>query len=471
MSSALLTPSRNKRLPPEVSGGLPLLGHTFDFQRNPVRFLSRAYRDHGEIFSFVLAGTRTAVFVGPRANEAFFRASDDTLSAKEAYKFTIPIFGPGIAYDTTQDRMDEQLGFVMPALTERRFRTYAGYIWAEVENYIDRLGDSGEIDLLQLCNEMTVFIASRCLIGREFRENLSTEFAHLYHDLEGGLNIIGLFWPNLPLPAFKRRDRARKRMVELISRVIAERKSSGSVEEDFLQTLMTAHYRDNSTLSDENITGLLLTLIFAGQHTSAVLAAWSGIELLRHPRTLAQVLQEQDRLLPADRELRFEDLREMTELERAIKETERLHPPLVVLMRKVIGDFTYRDCRIPPGWMAMVSPGASHRIPEIFAEPDQFDPDRFAPPREEDRKAKHSMITFGGGKHGCIGMTFAYLQVKAIWSILLRRFDLELLHRQPEPNFATFVVGPKPPCVIRYRRRKASTRVAPNTASASNNGR
>jgi sterol 14-demethylase len=95
----------------------------------------------------------------------------------------------------------------------------------------------------------------------------------------------------------------------------------------------------------------------------------------------------------------------------------------------------------------------SHRIPEVFAGPERYDPERFAPGRAEDRKARFALITFGGGKHGCLGMTFAYLQIKAIWSILLRRFDWELVDHRPKPNYSTFVVGPRQPCKVRYRRR------------------
>ena len=60
---------------------------------------------------------------------------------------------------------------------------------------------------------------------------------------------------------------------------------------------------------------------------------------------------------------------------------------------------------------------------------------------------------FSGGKHACIGMTFAYLQIKTIWSVLLRRFELELVGRKPEPNYATFVVGPSQPCLVRFSRK------------------
>jgi sterol 14-demethylase len=440
-------------MPPFLDGGLPFLGHALEFNRNPVRFLLRGRRRLGDVFSFLLAGNRVAVLMGPRAQEAFFRAPDDHLSARDAYRFTVPIFGEDIAYDATAERMSEQLDLITPALSERRLRTYVDYINHEVEGYLALWPDEGTMDVVRLGNELTVFIASRCLVGREFRQNLFTEFAHLYHDLEAGLNLIGFFWPNLPLPAFRRRDRARARLVTIISKIIAERRAAGRVEEDFLQTLMEAHYADGSRLSDDNITGLLLTLIFAGQHTSAVLAAWAGVELLRHPDYLGRVLQEQNEIVGAAGAPSFDALREMVVLERGIRETERLHPPLILLMRRVLREFTCGHHRVPEGWLAMVSPAAGHRLPDVFSEPNRFDPDRFAPGREEERRQRFSLITFGGGRHACIGQTFAYLQIKTMWSTILRRFDLELLHPGVGPDYTTFVVGPRQPCLIRYRRR------------------
>src|SRR5262245_19199068 len=184
MSATVLTLNRKKQLPPELKGGLPILGHALEFNRNPVRFLQRGRQRLGEIFSFLLAGNKVAVLTGPRANEAFFRAADDQLSARDAYQFTVPIFGKDIAYATTEQRMSEQLDLITPALRERRLRTHVDFIREEVESYVNRWPNEGTIDLVTLGNELTVFIASRSLIGREFRQNLSTEFAHLYHDLE-----------------------------------------------------------------------------------------------------------------------------------------------------------------------------------------------------------------------------------------------------------------------------------------------
>ena len=423
-----------------------------EFHRDPTAVLERGRNQFGEIFSFLLAGKQVTVLTGPQANEAFFHATDDQLSAKEAYRFTIPIFGPGVAYDATPEVMSEQLGLLFPALRDQRLQAYARFMAEEAETYFDAWGDAGEVDLLQVTNELTTFIASRCLIGHEFRQNLSTEFAHLYHDLEGGLNLLAFFQPNLPLPSFRRRDRARVRMAELISKIIAQRRATGTEGEDFLQTLMTARYRDGSALSDDAITGLLLTIIFAGQHTSAVLAAWTGVLLLQHPQYLPPILKEQKEIFGGAREMSLDRLRRLQRLECAIKEAERLRPPLVMLMRTILRDFEYREYRSPAGGLAMVSPAVSHRLPEVFRNPDRYDPDRFAPGREEDRKHSYTLIGFGGGRHRCIGLTFAQQQVKVIWSVLLQRFKLELVQRDHQPNYSTFVVGPRRPCLVRYLR-------------------
>lgn len=453
MTATIAPPGNLKKTPPVLRGGLPYLGHALEFGRNPVSLLQRGRDKFGDIFSFLMAGSQITVLTGPKANEAFFRAPDSQFSAKEAYQFMVPIFGKGIAYDVSPELMSEQLGFVFPALREERLQRYAGFMAEEAEAYFDAWGESGEIDILNAMNELTTFIASRCLIGEEFRQNLTTEFAQLYKDLEGGINLLAFFQPYLPLPSFKRRDKARVRMGELISQIIAKRRASGYEGEDFLQTLMSARYKDGTALTDDNITGLLLTLLFAGQHTSAVLAAWTGIQLLQHPQYLPPILKEQQEILGDGQQFTLDALRRLFVLERSIKEAERMRPPLVMLMRKILKDFEYEGYRVPAGGLAMVSSAVSHRIPEVFQEPDRYDPDRFAPGREEDRKATHTLIGFGGGRHRCIGQAFAYQQIKVIWSVLLRRFDLELVQQDYEPDYTTFVVGPRHPCLVRYGKK------------------
>jgi sterol 14-demethylase len=449
--------------PPLLPGGLPLLGHALALRRDPVGLLRAGHARFGELFALRLPGTRVAAFLGPRAQAAFFNAPDEQLSAREVYQFTVPVFGPGVVYDVPPPVLDEQMGLIFPALRDERLRVYARVMQEEAKAYTDAWGDTGEVDLAVALNELTVFIATRCLIGEELRRRVSQDFAHRYHDLEGGINLLAFFNPHLPLPAFRRRDRARRAIAAMIGEVIAERRRSGVQGEDFLQTLMGARYADGRALSEEQIVGLLLALIFAGQHTSAVMGAWTGILLLEHPGHLPAVLAEQREVL-AGAAVSLEALRRLVVLERCIKEAERMHPPLIMLMRRVVRDVDYGGYTVPAGDMAMVSPAAGHRLAEVFRDPDRYDPDRFGPGREEDRRVTHGLIGFGGGHHRCIGTAFAQQQIKVIWSVLLQRFELTLVRPGHAPDYSTFVVGPRRPCVIRYRRRRPASVRAPALA-------
>ena len=437
---------------PVLSGGMPWLGHAPAFRRNPVALLEGGRARCGDIFRFNLFGKSVYALLSPRGHEAFFRAADDQLSARDAYRFTVPVFGEGVAYAVSPELMDEQLRLLHPALRDEAMQSYAGIMTNEVERFAEHLGSAGEIDLLPALNELTIFIAGRCLIGEEFRSRLSVEFAAHYHMLEGGINLIAFMAPRFPSPANLRRDRARRRVAAMIAALIADRRHAGVAGNDFLSVLIAARYQDGAALSDGVITGLLLTLLFAGQHTSAVMATWLGVLLLQHPGAVAALRREADAVI-GDGPPRLNALKQLQRLDHCLKETERLHPPLVMLMRNVRRPFPVGDAVLPAGSLALVSPAVGHRLPEIFADPDRFDPDRFAPPREEDRRTPFSLIGFGGGKHRCIGLAFACQQIKVIWTLLLRHFDFELVDPAARPNYATFVVGPRPPTLVRYCRR------------------
>ena len=443
----------SQTLPPLLPGGLPFLGHAYEFWSRPVELLRSGQGRFGDIWSLMLAGQRATVLTGPEGNEAFFRAPDDVLSARECYKFTIPVFGRGVAYDVPSEEMDRQLSFVHPALSEKRLRKYVEVMVEETERYLASWGDAGERDLFTSTQDITLFIATRCLLGDEIRGHFSTEFARLYHDLDGGMSILAYFLPRAPFPAFRRRDRAREAVYTLLAGIMETRRvNHDGTHEDFLDTLMAFRDEQGAPLPDNVIVGLLLTLIFAGQHTSAVLAAWTGILLHQHPLHLPPIRQEQAREI-AGADITYESLRRLPVLERAIKEAERMRPPLILLMRAVLKPLRVNGYELPAGSLAVASPAVSHRLPGLYSDPERFDPNRFGPGREEDRKASYALIGFGGGKHRCIGMVFAYQQIKVIWTSILRRYEIELVERAYRPDYRTLVVGPQQPCRIRYKRR------------------
>ncbi len=453
------------RRPPTLSGGLPLVGHTVDFVRDTIGLLARVQRELGEIGAFEILGKKMVAVFGPDANEAVFRAPDEQLNPSEAYKIMTPVFGKGMVYDAPPERMNEQLKMLLPALKDRRMRTYGEIVVREVEQAIAGWGDEGEIDLVDFCRVLTNFTSSHCLLGHEFRTGMTDEFARVYHSLERGVTPVAYLNAQLPLPSFRERDRARIRLGEMVSKIIQDRKNSGRTGEDFLQTLMDARYKSGANLTDYEITGMLIAAMFAGHHTSSVTTAWALIELVRNPDQLARVRAELEGVFGGGEEVGFMSLRNVPLTEAVVLEALRLHPPLFMLVRVVMEDFVFKDYFVEKGTWVIISPTVSHLLPEYFAEPQRFDLDRYLPPREEDKKRDYAFLPFGGGRHKCMGNAFAILQVKAILSILLRRFDFELDDPNVGSDFHGLVVGPKEPVRMRYRRRK--TAEAARSAQAS----
>jgi sterol 14-demethylase len=440
--------------PTRLSGSYPVVGHMVQFARDPVALMRRVRGECGPIGEFRMLNKTVVLLSGVEAQEVFCRAPDEQLSQKIAYRLMTPIFGEGVVFDAPPDRLNEQLRILMPALRDQHMRTYAGIFVEEVDGMVRRWADRGELDLLAFTAELTTYTSSHCLLGAEFRHSMNEEFARVYGALEKGVNAIAYVNPYLPLPVFRRRDRARARLVDMITGIIRQREAEGMVKHDALQVLMDSRYSDGAALTPNEITGILTAAMFAGHHTSSGTAAWTLIELLRHPRCLARVRDEVDRLFARDAEVTYQSLREVPVLESVIKEVLRLHPPLIILMRGVLRDFQVVGHTVPAGKLVAISPAVSHHIPELFPEPARFDPERYMPGREEDTNT-FAWIPFGGGHHRCSGSAFALMQLKAITVSLLRDWEFELVDppERYEPDYTKMVVQPKQPCRVRYRRR------------------
>lgn len=444
--------------PPLVSCRADERGHLEELRTDPIGLLNRVRQECGDVGAFQLADRRVVLLSGSQANEFFFRSSDEDLDQGEAYPFMKPIFGEGVVFDASPERRKEMLH--NQALRGEQMKGHAKTIADEVSRMLENWGDAGEIDLLDWFAELTTYTSSACLIGPKFREELDGRFAELYHDLERGTDALSFVDPYAPIESFRRRDEARAGLVELVQEVMAKRAAGPRPEKserDMLDVLMLVK-DDNGEprFSADEITGMFISMMFAGHHTSSGTAAWTLIELLRNPDVMSIVVDELDTLYADGSEVNFQALREIPHLESSIKEALRLHPPLILLLRVAKDEFAVQDHRICKDDLVGATPAISNRIPEDFPEPDTFDPTRYAQPRQEDIVNRWTWIPFGAGRHRCVGANFAMVQLKAIFSVLLEKYEFELA--QPSENYrndhSKMVVQLAQTRTVRYRRRK-----------------
>ena len=441
------------KLPPKVSGEKPDVGHMEEFSVNFARFLMRCNAECGELAEYNMAGQQTVLMSGPRAQEAFLKGLDKHLSRAAAYQATVPVFSKGVIFDAPPDRMKTQLKIQVDALRYQNMKSYAAVIAEEVEAWVSDWGEEGELDFLDEFIRLTLNTACHCLLGADFRYRMTAEFKALYHDLEKGLQAIAFVDPYLQQPLFEARDNARARLQELISEIIAERRADpDKTYGDALETFMSGTYSDGSLLSDNEITGLVIATMFAGHHTSSGTAAWTAVELARCPEHMADILEELTALFGEGQDLTFENLREIPRLEAFIEEVLRLHPPLVLLMRRVIEDINYEGTLIEAGKTVAISTYGSHRDPAFFPDPETFNPRR---DRVNTPEMMWAYIPFGGGPHKCAGNAFAMMQLKSIFAALLPKYEFELVDppESYQDDLSAIVLKPSSPSRLRYRRR------------------
>ena len=404
--------------------------------------------------------------IGPEAQEIFFKASDDVLSQQEVYDFMLPVFGKGVVYDATKKRRQVQFQTMANGLRSNRLKQYVPKIEEETRKYLrEEWGESGTVDFLTAMSELTILTASRCLHGEDVRQHLFKEVQELYHDLDHGVQPISVFWPSAPIEAHRKRDAARKEMVRLFSKVIEERRKNPSKSDgtDILSLFMDIKYKDGTPIDAEQVTGLLIALLFAGQHTSCITSTWTSLFIANDKTLVNRVLDEQSTILKEnpDKALDYDDLQQMELLHNCVREALRMCPTFIMILRRAERDVDItvnkKSYTIPKSDYVCVSPTVSMRLKTTFEDPDTFDPDRFSAPREEHKKP-YSYLGFGGGLHSCMGQNFGFLQVKTILSILFREYEIErVADEMPAIGYEDMVVGPKGDCRIRYKKRVTSS--------------
>ncbi|GAA95635.1 uncharacterized protein L969DRAFT_15559 [Mixia osmundae IAM 14324] len=489
----LLVP-RKRSLPPLVFHWVPFIGSAVSYGIDPYAFLLACREKYGPVFTFVLLGRKVTVALGPSGSNFVLNGRLHHVSAEEAYThLTTPVFGKGVVYDCPNHMLMEQKKFIKVGLSTENFKLYVGMVVDEVIAYLDQhvpKTNTAMRDAFTTSSEITICTASRTLQGKEVRRGMDASFAELYHDLDGGFTPIAFAFPSLPLPNFRRRDRAQVKMRNFYLDIMKKRRESGDESaSDMLQALQGCSYKDGRTLSDQDIAHMMIALLMAGQHTSAATGAWLLLHLGERPDLQDALLAEQKKafgnksgsLDPLDYERLQTPL-----LHACVKEVLRLHPPLHSLMRKVIADMPVptslsahseeQPYIVPKGYYVLAAPGVTQVDPVLWPDPTSFDPYRWlegtkssdATKSEKDSEQNETIdygfgaiatgatspyIPFGAGRHRCIGEQYAHLQLGAIFATLVRQTTWKLNGSLPKQDYTTMIVMPQKPRDVIFTRR------------------
>jgi retinoid hydroxylase len=407
-----------------IPGGraLPFIGEFFGLLRWKEIYLNKQHERLGNVFKCQIFGRKFILFVSPEANRFVLKEAADRLSAREGWKQLEPILTNDmlLLQDGAEHRTSRRL--ILPVFHHQAIASYFETMQAIVSDTVADWGKQGTIDLDRELRKLTLTVAVRIFLGSENRSDL-VRVRDLFATMMANMNRVLFAW-DLPFTNYGRGLAARREIVTYVRKFIHERQQKGDLDDakDVLGLLLHTVYEDGRKFTETQIINQAIGFLFAAHETTSTLMDWVIFELGNRPEWREKLRTEYQQII-GNNSIQIQHLRQLTNTTNILKEGERLYPPVPFLFRGVTTEIEFGGYKIPSGWTIGISPSLCHRLPELYREPDRFDPDRFAAPREEDKQHPFALVGFGGGVHSCIGMEFAQMEMKLILINLLQNYD------------------------------------------------
>ncbi len=404
---------------------IPTVTLPADYQTNVGPFLAKMYEQHGPIFRFASSYGGDIVFlIGPEANRFVLVNNRQKFSNYEGWGKmfgTLDMFGRGLLVMDGKEH-DEHRRMMNPAFTISYMNNYLPLMNRIIRERVATWAEQGTVDIYDEARKITFDVAAEALAGLS---NVAER--DQFRDLFLRLLMVGAIATSEEDFQYKV-SLIRSELDNLLTPKIEERRKHPT--NDLFGLLVQARDDKGNAMSNEQLIAHLNILLIAGHETSTSLSAWLLYLLHQHPNYTNRIMDEQNALLAPHTEPTLEAIKQMKVLDNALSEAERMYPPVANGPRGLLEDVDFHGYHLPKGTPILYAIAGSHMIPSIFAHPETFDPDRFAPPREEHKKTPYALVGFGGGPRICIGINFAQIEIKAMISHILRNYQLDLIPGQ-----------------------------------------
>jgi cytochrome P450 len=410
------------------------LNRTRRFANDPLPLLLESYERFGPVFTLRLFHGNVVFMLGPAANHYITVSHASNFTWREShFRDLIGLMGDGLlTIDGDFHRRSRMI--MLPAFHREHIAASLDAIVHETTRALDELTPGATVDLYGWTRHLAVRVAMRALFGvdPDGPQARSIDAAGLFEEaLSFYSSDYFLRVMRGPYTPWARLQKAARKLDTLIYSEISRRRSTGARGQDILSLLLDAHDEDGNTLSDLQIRDEVMTLLFAGHDTTTSTVSFMFYELSHHPEIVARLLAEQDAALPGDGATpSTADLQpllsgELSELEMVLEETLRKYPPAWIGPRRSVQPFEFEGHTVPARAFVNYCSWASHHLPDVFPDPDEFRPERFSAEASA-AIPKGAYVPFGGGSRTCIGMRFGQLEVRTIATLILSRCTLSL---------------------------------------------
>ncbi len=401
--------------------GWPLVGHTLVLLSDPKGFVERRAQRYGPIYRSRAFGQTNVSLLGPEANELVLLDSQKSFSSALGWDVLLGrLFPRGLMLlDFDEHRLHRRALSV--AFKSGPMQSYLSQLDTGIANGLAQWPSGREFKFYPAIKQLTLDLAATSFLGAQLGSELDSVKLAFIEMVAAAIAVI-----RVPLPGTQmgRGVRGRALIVEYFNRQIPLRRERGG--DDLFSQLCRATWEDGSLLSNADIVDHMSFLMMAAHDTLTSSLTSFVYRLAANPLWQEKVREEVRGLkLAADEPLAFSRLDELALTEMAFKEAMRLAPPVPSLPRRAVRDFDFLGYRIPAGTGVNVNPLYTHYMPEIWPEPERYDPMRFDADATRMRH-KFAFAPFGGGAHMCLGLNFAYMQAKCFTRHFLNKFRVSV---------------------------------------------
>ncbi len=396
--------------------GWPIIGNTFKQLRDPHAFERDMVAKYGLVYRNRSFGGVHVRLVGPDANELVMFDRDKVFSSEQGWGVILNLLFPRglMLMDFEKHRTDRKTLSV--AFKPEPMKLYAKALNEGIrKRVVEWRGQSrhGPISFYKAVKDLTLDLAATSFLGIPWgpeADRINQAFVDM---VQASVGVV-----RIPIPGTKmgRGVAGRNFLVEFFGREIPKRRNSDG--QDMFSQFCRATDDNGTLLSDDAIIDHMNFLMMAA-HDTITSSATSMVMLLgQHPEWQDKLRIEMNDLGINDDDLPYERLNDLTLTDYAFKESLRLIPPVPSIPRRAVKDFSFGGYDIKAGTYVGIAPAYTHHMAEYWPEPAKFDPMRFEPEAVKGRH-KYAWVPFGGGAHMCLGLHFAYMQMKILmWHIL-----------------------------------------------------
>ena len=384
----------------------------------PATFAVRMRERYGNLVSMKVRGEVFAMVFSPEGAMQVLSANPAGYDAFWKRGFT-GLAGSGSIWALGGDDHRRERQLLSPAFHPRSFRGYGEIIREITHRHIDQWQPGQRLRAIDTTLAISLDVIMRLVFGvaeeeftRELRELLAA-FWHRMHPLIVFFPVLQRGW----FPLWRRYARSRARYIDWMTRYLPERRARHGESDDVLGHMLAARYEDGRPMRDEDICDELVTILLAGHETTATALAWALYEVGRHPAVMEALRRDLETLDSPNPE----SLAKLPYLSAVCNETLRLHTLLPEVARLCSAPVEVLGRTFQPGDAVAVSVMAIHHAPELYPEPDQFNPQRFI-----DRSySAFEFLPFGGGHRRCLGAGLSDYEMRIALAEIVMHWDFE----------------------------------------------